>query len=350
MDIFTCIYCLEKKPSDKFNREHVIPEAFGIFGKNLVLYENQVCGTCNDHFGATIEAALAYASPPGIRRYLTGHKDLVELPKAVRHKSARGKVKVHIDSEDPLEADDVEFVSTKDGKGLTRTLGVKYRSKKSNKWRFASLRQIEHGEETLTDIGNPLVIVTSSESQSLSNLEAALRQFHPKVKLDLIQTYDTLQSGEKVRVAFDTLIEDDLVQRAIAKIAFNYLTYVYGVHIALNRGFNHVREYIRYGKHSNKKFVRRISSLPIKSGAKEARERGGHVLLIDWAPRVPGVIANLALFCMIPYEINFGVYQGIYPAKVASIHYFDFRTKTVTEQRAIPQYTGLSLPALTMGF
>lgn len=26
-----CIYCLEKKPDDQFNREHVVPEAFGKF-------------------------------------------------------------------------------------------------------------------------------------------------------------------------------------------------------------------------------------------------------------------------------------------------------------------------------
>ncbi|MDO8531059.1 MAG: HNH endonuclease [Dehalococcoidia bacterium] len=346
MNLFTCIYCLEQKPAASFTREHVIPKAFGVFAKNLVLNKNQVCKACNDDFGRGVDASLAYASPPGIRRYLKGHKGLVEFPKAVRHKSARGKVKVHIDSEDPLEADDVEFVSTRDGKGFTRTPGLKYWSKKSSKWKFASLSDLERGENILADIGNSIVHISVSDDKNLSRLQTALRQYNPKVTLDLIQTYETLQPDHPVRIAFDIPAQDELVKRAIAKIAFNYLTWVYGIRVALNQGFNPIREYVRYGRLSKTPFINRISNLPIKVGAREAHDRDGHVLLIDWAPRIRGVIAQVALFCAMPYyqEVHLGIYTGVLPAKVASIHYFDFRTKSVLEHTAVPAYTGLWVP------
>ena len=32
-----CIHCLAEKPDSSFNREHVLPEAFGTFEGNLVL-------------------------------------------------------------------------------------------------------------------------------------------------------------------------------------------------------------------------------------------------------------------------------------------------------------------------
>jgi len=37
MAVHRCIWCLETKPESAFNREHVIPEAFGKFENNLVL-------------------------------------------------------------------------------------------------------------------------------------------------------------------------------------------------------------------------------------------------------------------------------------------------------------------------
>jgi hypothetical protein len=72
-----CIYCLEKQPDDQFNREHVIPEAFGKFEGNLVL--ECVCEACNTYFANTIDLKLARDSIEGIDRFWSGMKPAAEF-------------------------------------------------------------------------------------------------------------------------------------------------------------------------------------------------------------------------------------------------------------------------------
>jgi HNH endonuclease len=52
-----CIYC--KKLNVVFNREHVIPKAFGSFGAETMVLKNSVCQTCNEDFGKEIDQVLS---------------------------------------------------------------------------------------------------------------------------------------------------------------------------------------------------------------------------------------------------------------------------------------------------
>lgn len=63
----TCIYCLRELPKSKFNREHVIPEAFGKFKDNFVLH-NTVCEDCNQHFGDNLDLILGRGSFEALQR------------------------------------------------------------------------------------------------------------------------------------------------------------------------------------------------------------------------------------------------------------------------------------------
>src|SRR5579859_2011619 len=65
-----CIYCLEDKDDGAFNRDHVIPEAFGMFDENLVL--SCVCRECNQFFGDGIEMDLGRDSMEGHDRARVG--------------------------------------------------------------------------------------------------------------------------------------------------------------------------------------------------------------------------------------------------------------------------------------
>jgi hypothetical protein len=67
-----CIYCLDRKREQDFNREHVVPEAFGAFQNNLVL--ECVCTQCNSYFGNTIDIKLARDSIEGLSRFWAGMK------------------------------------------------------------------------------------------------------------------------------------------------------------------------------------------------------------------------------------------------------------------------------------
>jgi len=63
-----CLYCLNDKPVADFNREHVVPEAFGKFKNNFVLHET-VCTDCNTYFGKTLDLKLGRQSIEGLDRY-----------------------------------------------------------------------------------------------------------------------------------------------------------------------------------------------------------------------------------------------------------------------------------------
>ena len=49
-----------------FDRDHVMPEAFGTFDENWTL--DCVCKACNGHFGRTIELTLARGSTEALLR------------------------------------------------------------------------------------------------------------------------------------------------------------------------------------------------------------------------------------------------------------------------------------------
>lgn len=74
----TCIYCREVKPPEAFDREHVLPQAFGTFTRdNLVL--DCVCRDCNGLFGRTIDQKLARDTVEGLERYRQGLRSPAEF-------------------------------------------------------------------------------------------------------------------------------------------------------------------------------------------------------------------------------------------------------------------------------
>lgn len=342
MNEFTCVYCLKRKPKSQFNREHVIPEAFGKFRSNLVL-RNEVCRECNDYFGKTLDRVLARGSPSGVIRYLVGSRPLSDLSKADR---SRIIARIIEDNQDAV--DEVTFVSTEHGEGIRRTPGIWYWSRKTSKKRFVSLQILESdGTSFLDDLDkDQLIDVIWSGNEELNRLKASLQT----LKLDFILETEPIaqeQPGERLPVAID-VIEDETTWRAVAKIAFNYLIKMQGAQFTLNSGFDSVREYIRFGTHSSHKFVQRIAKLPLAFGEKEAQQRGGHLLLLDYSgSKGSGIIGLVSLYygaSKISYEISFGDYEGMLLATIPSIHYFDVLDKKVKKMEAVGRPPNLALP------
>jgi HNH endonuclease len=70
-----CIYC---KDSDKiFDREHVMPEAFGTFEPDSSVLDC-VCKECNGYFGRNLEFALSRDSSEAVLRLRYGVKPASE--------------------------------------------------------------------------------------------------------------------------------------------------------------------------------------------------------------------------------------------------------------------------------
>src|ERR1700733_12300571 len=76
-----CIYCLQGKPPEEFNKEHVLGQAWGNFKRSSALPATTldcVCASCNDAFGRTFELLTARGSFEGLTRYSDGLRDDVE--------------------------------------------------------------------------------------------------------------------------------------------------------------------------------------------------------------------------------------------------------------------------------
>ena len=336
-----CIYCLKQKPASEFSREHVIPQSFGLFQQNLVL-DDEVCRACNEYFGKILDRILARESPQGVVRYLSGQKPISELSKA-----SRQRVHAQLDSDDPFKADDITFVKTDEGEGIALTPGIKYWSS-NNKWQFVSLTELESKNEALLDDldrSQPVELIYTGKDEKkckgqLTRIKAALGRLKLGIDIDE-ESVEQLKPGEKLRIAID-VVEGDLTRRAVAKIGFNYLTKTQGREFALNEGFNEVREYIRFGKGSQRHFVR-LEQIPLYEGGKQARSRGGHTVLVDWAPSGTTVFGWVTLLQHISYKIDFGAYKGVLKP-IGKGHYFDVTTKEVIEVQAIRNPPQLWLP------
>ena len=135
-------------------------------------------------------------------------------------------------------------------------------------------------------------------------------------------------------------------RRAIAKIAFNYVTKRLGVNFALNKGFDKVREHIRLEKHMDRRFVRRIPKLPIDYGERDASERHGHYVAADWEKNSSSVIGWVSLFQLSYFEINFGSFSGVVPPRIAVGRYFDIISKSILELQTYPRPQGLLVPSV----
>lgn len=72
----TCIYC--RRSDQVFDREHVIPEAFGMFEPTSFILNDAVCKECNNYFGRTLDFALSRDSAEAMLRFRYGTKPAKE--------------------------------------------------------------------------------------------------------------------------------------------------------------------------------------------------------------------------------------------------------------------------------
>ena len=111
-----CIYCTVEKDADGFNRDHVIPEAFGLFEGNFVL--TCVCVTCNQFFGDTLELKLARDSLEGHDRVRVGLKDATDF----RSLGKRSTTYVEFDGDSAVAGARGYLLSPKEGPELATTV------------------------------------------------------------------------------------------------------------------------------------------------------------------------------------------------------------------------------------
>jgi len=318
----TCIYCKEQKPVSEFDREHVLPEAFGKFKDALVLHD-AVCRECNQYFGNTLDNRLARGSMQGAIRYLRGIKPLQKFRDVDRE---RVKLSARALGEPTLRQ--AEFVKTPEGEGLAFTSGISYQSISSNKEQFVSLEALERGNWNKSDDidrQHPVILSYRGDAQVLERIQQALAKL--KLGVEILGTIDRTEAGQRVLVVVDAVIEDVLLDRAIAKIAFNYLAYKIDRDSTLKQIFDKTRAFIRQGSVSTI-LVKKIPPMKIFGDREEAARRRGHIVAIELAADGTTIVGFVEFFGVMTYKVTLGRF-GQLAIPISAGHYFDIISKQV---------------------
>jgi len=237
-----CIYCRSLLPPSAFNREHVVPYAFAPFKNSLVLH-NKVCSECNHYFSRTVDLALARSSPEGLERYRWGVTSPSKLDQ-FKYISVKLRLKEPGDFENAL----FELRPGNVPGGIVSRLvpQVAVRNVSSDGFTWFSEKEAARGEWlSRTDIDWKRGIKLMGDSTSLPRLQRLVAA-QGVAALSVHDLLFPLRQGDDVTVEHEFRITDE-VARAIAKIAFNYLSYIEGAQLVLGAAFDPVRGFIRNG-------------------------------------------------------------------------------------------------------
>lgn len=241
-DMPRCIYCLEDKNDECFRKtEHVMPQSFGKFEDNLTL-QGVVCDDCNQCFGDTLELILGRDTNEGLARIQHGVKRHKEF-KALR----RGRVTLKIADGPFKECHAYLEYSEQAGKvQIFRFPQVGFLTMPANQYEFFLLDEIP----SLEDLGKKGF--ANSTPRSILAVEVDSETLIPLLAEKGI-SFRSDGDFDPGPPPVDILVEksftiDDVVRRAITKIAFNYLAKMHGAQFALHPAFDGIRRFVRYGE------------------------------------------------------------------------------------------------------
>ena len=132
------------------------------------------------------------------------------------------------------------------------------------------------------------------------------------------------------RIAFGAEFTiDHIIQRGVAKIAFNYLAYVHGPDFALRSDFDAIRRFIRF----NEKLSWQLSGPtgePILLGdTRDLRQTNGHLIVIQWDKARVGIVSQISLFNEITHRVRLCARFSDLWFPLPSGHVFDIETRTI---------------------
>lgn len=321
-----CIYC--KKNDIEFNREHVIPKAFGLFGAKTMVLKDSVCQNCNEDFGKEIDQVLSRDSFEGLlRAQILGP----QKKKSESFKSRR--VKIYFP--------DNETCGILRGAGLdmdwnTRSLRlldqIIVRSK-SGKLAYFYEQEFER-EDASKILALPKGAVRVLGTNA-SKVEALMKLVYDKgvqIKEKQSITPPSELSGHSVPINLEGQI-DGRVWRSIAKIVFNYLTFIQGDKFVLKDVFDPIRDFIR-GKETTLSPIKLYNKPFLNHETFRFRSFEGH--LLGFQRENNRLRGKISLFNTILYEVMLCEELSPIHYSLKSGHGFDPLEKKVLKMSDIP--------------
>ena len=293
-----CIYCLETKPAAEFNREHVVPAAFGSF-KDAPVLGDSVCESCNTYFGVTLDLRLARGSEEGFQRYFWN----VRPPEQVEQ-FRYDFVTFRYDGEGDYRGCFLRLTADPEApNGFRATpidqVGFSRRDEDGFVW--IRLDEVLKGAWQNRDDLNPQAVIKiyardrESVRAYLEEQGVSFPNWRPMVRDG--------ESGDEAPVLQVGEIPKDL-RRGVAKISFNYLAYVHDSQFALRPQFNGARRFIRYGE-GGEGLVSIDDESPIRPppDTPDGHRPVVHVVTVERAVNADAVIGQVSLFGGLRYRI-----------------------------------------------
>ena len=323
-----CIYCQRVDPPCGFTREHVIPEALGTFAKgDVITLTDEVCGECNQYFGDTLELFLNRDSAEAMLRFRYGLKNPADVRKFFRN---RVQARLPRDGSQ-FGGAYLDFVPPPAGQlepylDIVPQFGFERRDGKG--WEYFTEQEF-HDEpdwpkRIATDLGPQRVILYNSEEskQRLSKLTADRLPLKNPQDTPGLKPFTSGRVNAEIELTFDKVLA-----RAVAKIAFNYLTKVHGANVALRPEFDGVRQFVRHDQGSPPDFVQFRPAPVLRDFSGKELPPRGHLLTVGWDTNGKDVLARVSPFQYMMYIVRLGVN---YPGKLDpedSGHLYDLKLR-----------------------
>jgi hypothetical protein len=272
-----CIYCKCEITEGNKSNEHVFPQSFGCPDTWTM---DCVCRGCNINFGQSIERYLARDSLEGLwalkkigsrsGKPIRQMRVKLNVPDEEKYGEFRGAI-VYADFSKKGGLFLPSQILLKDDQGnrkfyLLEEIGderakkelSKYKDKTKGFWVFA------HDDK--------------EEKIAFEKLNEHGIKFDPKIREGFPSR--AMENDGTLRVKIEGLI-DDVIYRAIAKMAFNYLAKVKGADFSLASRFDAIREYIRNGIRPEYKIVTIMEGRILAEEPRGMYSFEGHIFTIQ---------------------------------------------------------------------
>ena len=318
-----CIYC--SASGVRFNRDHVIPEAFGKFENNFVL--TCVCESCNKFFGDELELVLGRNSREAILRLHHGVKSPAGAAQ-LKYENAE----LTVDESGPWRGARIILTADPSGTKLdTRPFPqVGFRNEGQTDWKWVSENDLDNRSvaDPYRDSRSQVQVVgpTPDDIERLTaKLVAIGINFNQKGQLP-----QPARSDGTILTKLASKIENRIL-RAIGKIAGNYVAHIHGAQFFLDPDFDHYRKWVRYATAPPWDITVAVDATPILAlDSLQGQQTNGHLVTFDWNRQRDALFAQVSLFNDLNYKI---LMCQSYPRLTHDIrtgHHFDLLSRRIT--------------------
>ena len=293
-----CIYCLRNLDRGSYTKaEHVLPQSFGTFEQNFTLHE-VVCDECNQYFGNHLEIHLGRDTFEGQLRFAHGVKDASEFKPTGRESRVVLKM-----AEGPFEGCFVtrRYSPQKDAIEVTPLPQVGFLLSET-RYEYFRLDEIP----ALTELERKGFVGDRPRSirglvVDAEQLAQILAEHGIPFRFAGVEDSPT-EAPDTVLCQFEGKI-DQVVRRAVAKIAFNYLARWQGANFLHRPEFDMARQYIRYGTLPDYEMMRVDEEAILDGEPLEGPRALGHIITAGWT-NVHSVLTQVTLFNWLTYRIS----------------------------------------------